>query len=109
MKQIISISIILLLSACATPYQQRTTAQGAVIGATAGAVIGHQSGNTAEGAIIGGALGALTGAAIADQRQQGAHQSAPQYQRRVDEHYDDRGDEHDHGRNEDNRNDREDD
>jgi len=92
MKQIISISIILLLSACATPYQQRTTAQGAVIGATAGAVIGHQSGNTAEGAIIGGALGALTGAAIADQRQKRAHKPAPQYQRRVDEHYDDRSD-----------------
>jgi len=98
MKQIISISIILLLSACATPYQQRTTAQGAVIGATAGAVIGHQSGNAAEGAIIGGALGALTGAAIADQRQKRVHKAAPHYQRRVDEHYDDRDDEHDKGR-----------
>ncbi len=83
MKQIISISIILLLSACATPYQQRTTSQGAVLGAAAGAVIGHQSGNAAEGAAIGGALGALAGAVLAEQREQGIRTSAPRYHRRA--------------------------
>jgi len=83
MKQILSISMVLLLSACATPYQQRTTAQGAVIGATAGAVIGHQSGNAAEGAMIGGALGALAGAVLAEQRKKGAYASAPRYHRRA--------------------------
>jgi len=83
MKQIISIAMILLLSACATSYQQRTTAQGAAIGATAGAVIGHQSGNAAEGAVIGGALGALAGAVIAEQREKGIRTSAPRYHRRA--------------------------
>jgi Flp pilus assembly protein TadD len=83
MKQIISISIILLLSACATPYQQRTTTQGAVLGAAAGAVIGHQSGNAAEGAAIGGALGALAGAVLAEQREKGIRTSAPRYHRRA--------------------------
>jgi len=83
MKQMISIAMILLLSACATPYQQRTTAQGAAIGAAAGAVIGHQSGNAAEGAAIGGALGALAGAVIAEQRENGVRTSAPRYHRKA--------------------------
>jgi len=83
MKQIIPITMILLLSACATPYQQRTTAQGAAVGATAGAIIGHQSGNAAEGAAIGGALGALAGAVIAEQRENGVRTSAPRYHRKA--------------------------
>jgi len=83
MKQFFSIAMILMLSACATPYQQRSTAQGAVIGATAGAVIGHQSGNATEGAMIGGALGALAGAVLAEQREQGVRTSAPRYHRRA--------------------------
>jgi len=83
MKQIISISMILMLSACATPYQQRTSAQGAAIGAAAGAVIGHQSGNAAEGAVIGGALGALAGAVLAEQRENGVRTSGPRYHRRA--------------------------
>lgn len=83
MKRILVISMIFMLSACATPYQQRTVAQGAVIGATAGAVIGHQSGNATEGAMIGGALGALAGAVIAEQREQGVRTSAPRYHRRA--------------------------
>jgi len=95
MKQLISIAMILLLSACATPYQQRATAQGAVIGATAGAVIGHQSGNAAEGAVIGGALGALAGAAAAEQRRNRTYRSAPvrnRAHRHDDDRYEDRHD-----------------
>ena len=63
MKLMMTILSLLWLSGCATASyeQQRATAQGAVIGATAGAVIGAQSGHTAEGAVIGGALGAVAG------------------------------------------------
>ncbi|MFQ5519067.1 MAG: glycine zipper domain-containing protein [Mariprofundus sp.] len=83
MKQILTLCCILSLAACATPYQQRTATQGAVIGATAGAVIGHQSGNAAEGAMIGGALGALAGAVIAEERQGRIQTSEPRYHRRA--------------------------
>jgi len=83
MKQMISIAMILLLSACATPYQQRTTAQGAAIGAAAGAVIGAQNDNAAQGAAIGGALGALAGAVLAEQRERGIRTSAPRYHRKA--------------------------
>ncbi len=37
---------------------------GGATGATAGGIIGHQSGRTTEGALIGGALGALSGAVV---------------------------------------------
>jgi len=83
MKYAISAMILLLLSGCATAYQERTTAQGAVIGATAGAVIGAQSGNTAEGAVIGGALGALAGAVLAEGRENRVYTSGPRYHRRA--------------------------
>ncbi|RMG91905.1 MAG: tetratricopeptide repeat protein [Zetaproteobacteria bacterium] len=63
-RTMILFAIPLLITACATPHQERTTTTGAIIGATAGAVIGSQSDRTAEGAIIGGVLGGLTGAII---------------------------------------------
>jgi len=83
MKYVITLLMILLLSACATPYQQRTTTQGAVLGAAAGAVIGAQSGNAEQGAVIGGALGALAGAVIAKNREEGVYASGPRYHRRA--------------------------
>ncbi|MDQ7000243.1 MAG: glycine zipper family protein [Mariprofundus sp.] len=83
MKHTISVMIILLLSGCATAYQERTAAQGAVIGATAGAVIGAQSGNVAKGAVIGGALGALAGAVLAEGRENRVYRSGPRYHRRA--------------------------
>ncbi len=49
------------------PNARSATAIGAVGGAAAGGVIGHQSGNTLEGALIGGGLGALGGNAIGGQ------------------------------------------
>ncbi len=64
MTRMILLALPLLMTACATPHQERTTTAGAIIGATAGAVIGSQSDRTAEGAIIGGVLGGLTGAII---------------------------------------------
>ena len=83
MKSITAFLMILLLSACATPYQQRTATQGAVLGAAAGAVIGAQDGNAEQGAVIGGALGALAGAVIAENREKGVYASGPRYHRRA--------------------------
>jgi len=83
MKYTISVMIILMLSGCATAYQERTAAQGAVIGATAGAVIGAQSGNVAKGAVIGGTLGALAGAVLAGGLENRVYTSGPRYHRRA--------------------------
>jgi len=83
MKSVAAVLMILLLSACATPYQQRTATQGAVLGAAAGAVIGAQSDNAEQGAVIGGALGALAGAVIAENREKSVYASAPRYHRRA--------------------------
>jgi len=80
MKYTALIPLILLLSSCATPHQERTTTTGALIGATAGAVIGSQSDHTAEGAVIGGVIGGLAGAIIGDDQR--THAAAPRYHRR---------------------------
>ncbi len=45
---------------------------GAVLGGTAGAIIGHQSGNALEGAAIGAALGGITGLIVHDIKAQKA-------------------------------------
>jgi len=59
--------MVLLMGSCLF-YGCTTTQKGAglgtLIGAGAGAVIGHQSGRGAEGALIGGAAGAAGGALI---------------------------------------------
>lgn len=60
------LTVSLLGSGCTTlSDNQRTTAEGAgmgaVLGAAVGGIIGHQSGSGAEGAIIGGLLGAAMG------------------------------------------------
>jgi 5'-3' exoribonuclease 2 len=52
------------------PNARSGTAVGAVGGAAAGGIIGHQSGNTMQGALIGGGLGALGGNAIGGQNDQ---------------------------------------
>ena len=58
------------LSNCAGPTTnaQQKAGTGALIGAGAGAIIGHQSGRAAEGALIGGALGAGTGYAVGNEQ-----------------------------------------
>ena len=56
------------------PNANRDAATGALIGAGAGAIIGHQSGRTLEGAAIGAAGGAVVGGAYGnskDQQQRG--------------------------------------
>jgi hypothetical protein len=58
------------------------TTKGAVIGATAGGVIGNQTGSTTRGAIIGAAVGGAAGAIIGhkmDQRAKDIGQNVPEH------------------------------
>ena len=60
MIRILILSVILMITtSCATRGQ--TTALGSIIGAGAGAVIGHQQGRAGEGALIGAGAGAIIG------------------------------------------------
>ena len=59
--------IALCLTSCG-PSGKRGAVLGGVIGAGAGAIIGHQSGRPLEGAAIGGALGAGTGGLLGGAR-----------------------------------------
>jgi uncharacterized membrane protein len=54
----------------ADQYQQSVITTTALIGATAGAVIGSARNQTAQGAIVGGLLGAVTGVIISQGRPQ---------------------------------------
>ena len=60
------------LSNCADmgPNTQRGAATGGLLGAGAGALIGHQSGRALEGAALGGAAGAGAGALYGNARDQ---------------------------------------
>jgi len=51
---------------------------GGMLGAGAGAIIGHQSHHTAGGAAIGGGLGLVSGGLVGYQLQQGEERSAAQ-------------------------------
>jgi len=77
MKKYALFAFIALLAACATPQQERATTTGALIGATAGAVIGAQNDRMAEGAIVGGVIGGLTGALIGEQQRRPAPAARP--------------------------------
>ncbi|MCP5531867.1 MAG: hypothetical protein H7A49_00245 [Akkermansiaceae bacterium] len=72
-----ALSPVLLFTSCtapAGPNTQRGAATGALLGAGAGAIIGHQSGRTLEGAALGAGAGGATGAIIGneqDKRQYG--------------------------------------
>ncbi|MGE5309404.1 MAG: glycine zipper domain-containing protein [Deltaproteobacteria bacterium] len=76
-------SAALVVCGCAGTQQNHTVegaAVGGLVGAGAGAIIGHQSGHAGGGALIGGALGALTGAFVGNKmpkEQQGQQQAAP--------------------------------
>ena len=68
MKRYFYVSMIVVLALAAFGCSTNRTkigegaAIGGVLGATAGGIIGHQSGDGVEGALIGGALGATGGA-----------------------------------------------
>ena len=77
-----SLTLLALAAACLTvsscsnygPNTNAGMATGGLLGAGAGAIIGHQSGHTGEGALIGGAAGAAAGGLYGnsmDQRNQG--------------------------------------
>lgn len=58
--------VVLLITVAGCTETQKGAGIGTLIGAGAGAIIGHQSGHTAEGALIGGAAGAAGGALVGD-------------------------------------------
>lgn len=76
------------LVSCATgPNAQTGTVVGALGGAAAGGIIGHQSGRGLEGAAIGAGLGALGGNAIGNAQDQ---RNAQYYQGQQQPHYNNR-------------------
>ncbi|MES2469358.1 MAG: glycine zipper domain-containing protein [Verrucomicrobiota bacterium] len=81
----LSIAALSLTSCTSGPNAQTGTVVGALGGAAAGGIIGHQSGRGLEGAAIGGALGALGGNVVGgaqDQRNQRYYQGDRRYYRR---------------------------
>ena len=70
---ILSAASVVALSNCtapAGPTTQRGAATGALLGAAAGGIIGHQSGRALEGAAIGAAAGGGAGALYGNARDQ---------------------------------------
>jgi hypothetical protein len=64
-----AVAPMLLLSSCVYPYyggphEASGGVAGALIGAAAGGIIGHQSCSGLEGALIGGVLGSVVGSAV---------------------------------------------
>lgn len=69
----LSIASAISLSNCAAPAgpnTQRGVATGALLGAAAGGIIGHQSGRGLEGAAIGAAAGGTAGGLYGNARDQ---------------------------------------
>jgi uncharacterized protein YcfJ len=65
----VSLLIILtpaVLTGCTTTQGQDGAVLGGLLGAGAGAIIGHQSGDAGEGALIGAGFGAITGGLIGE-------------------------------------------
>lgn len=58
--------IAVALTGCTTRQSQDGAVIGGILGGTAGAIIGNQSGDAGEGALIGAGLGAITGAIIGE-------------------------------------------
>ncbi len=70
---LVSTTVALSLCQCAAPVgpnTQRGAATGALLGAAAGGIIGHQSGRGLEGAAIGAAGGGTAGAVYGNARDQ---------------------------------------
>ena len=69
----VALSGAFILSNCAEPAgpnTQRGIATGALLGAAAGGIIGHQSGRALEGAAIGAAAGGTAGGLYGNARDQ---------------------------------------
>lgn len=72
----------LLMSSCISPYyagpnETAGGVAGALLGAAAGGIIGHQSGSGLEGAAIGGVLGSVLGSAAGYSQDQYAYGPPP--------------------------------
>ena len=70
---LLGLAAVLSLSNCAAPAgpnTQRGVATGALLGAAAGGIIGHQSGRGLEGAAIGAAAGGTAGGLYGNARDQ---------------------------------------
>ena len=78
-KLLVATIATLSMVGCATgPNAQTDAVIGGLLGATAGGIIGHQSGRGLEGGAIGAGIGALAGNAFGngvDQRQNNRHQA----------------------------------
>lgn len=89
MKEIIAAVVGLTVAACGCANSQDRRAEGAVVGgvvgAGAGAIIGHQSKHAGQGAMLGGVLGALTGTLVGSQMKKPQAQEANLQQVSVDE------------------------
>lgn len=72
------------VASCGGPNSQTGAVIGALGGAAAGGIIGHQSGRGLEGAAIGGALGGVGGAVVGDAQDQ---RNADYYRRDRDGRY----------------------
>lgn len=68
------LAVLLMIASATQLSAQQNTRDGAVVGGTAGAIIGgiigHQNDETPEGAIIGGVVGAVTGGLIGKAKDQ---------------------------------------
>jgi len=67
MKRFVMVYVLSLLIISGCTSTQKGAGLGGLMGAGAGAIIGHQSGHAKEGALIGAAAGAAGGALIGDQ------------------------------------------
>lgn len=65
-SSILALALATTLVSCGGPNSQTGAVIGALGGAAAGGIIGHQSGRGLEGAAIGGALGGIGGAVVGD-------------------------------------------
>jgi len=81
MKQMFSILLVLMVAGCANTYQQRAATTGAVLGGTAGGVVGAQNDQVVEGVVVGAVLGGLAGAIIAQDRDDRVYVSDKHYHR----------------------------
>lgn len=74
MKKLVSFNTLVLVSLLVGCAPRNHTERGALVGSTAGAllggVIGHQSGNTHDGAVLGALAGGVTGAVVGNAEDQ---------------------------------------
>lgn len=72
MRLILCLSVLLPIGIMTGCHPRNHTEHGAMVGSTAGAllggIIGHQSGNTGDGAVLGALAGGLTGAVVGNSK-----------------------------------------